>query len=272
MTYLVRVEGGDFYYRERGHRHSVLQGGVRKRYTEFKTLHRQLHARFGREGLLVPPLPPNKYSGTQDADFVKKRMSGLALFLETLAASPFLALDSNVERFLTTTSEENGTIGGGGGGGSLDLDEEALMGGLGLDGSAGGSISGSGVGSSSSSSSNRGYQLWQEHLAGFANPPQADVHLAQIRNELEVAERGLLEAVAASKRLGDGLSRFASALQGFSQALHVAAEGERSIVALNDEGASDDGGAVEGEGGGEGPSVPALVNKTAALYSGAWVP
>lgn len=262
MTYLVRVEGG-YYYRERGHHHSVLKTGVRKRYNEFKTLHRQLYARYGREGLLVPPLPP-ALSGTQDADFVKRRMSGLALFLEAIAASPFLALDSSVERFLTTTSEENGTIGGGGGGESLDLDE---MGGLGLDESAGGSISGSGAGSSSSSS-NRGYQLWQEHLAGFANPPQADVQLAQIRNELEVAERGLREAVGASKGLGEGLSRFASALQGFSQALHVAAEGESSIVALNDEGASEEGGAaVEGEACGEGPSVPVLVNKTAALYS-----
>lgn len=256
MTYLVRVEGGaDFFYRDLGHHHKA---GVRKRYTEFVSLRRQLVARFGREGLLIPPLPP-KYSGTQDSEFVKRRMSGLALFLEALAASPFLAFDSSVKHFLTTTTEENGTIGGGGGGGggSLDLDEEAL-----LDGSAGGSIGGS--------ETNRGYQEWQEHLAGFANPAQADVQLAQIRNELEVAERGLREAVAASKGLGDGLARFASALQGFSQALHVAAEGEQSIVSLNDEG----GGGVEdeGEGGsGDPPSVPALVNKTAALYSGGFL-
>ncbi len=155
---------------------------MRKRYSDFIQLRRQLVARYGREGLLVPPLPPKNSGATQDGDFVKRRMSGLALFLEALAVSPFFAVDASVERFMTTTTEGNGTIGGGGGGGgSMDLDEEALLGAL--DGSAGGGRAASLSSSSSSSSSsaaNRGYQLWHEHLAGFANPPQPDAQLAQV--------------------------------------------------------------------------------------------
>jgi hypothetical protein len=90
-----------------------------------------------------------------------------------------------------------------------------------------------------------------------------------------VAERGLREAVGASKGLGHGLAHFASALQGFSQALHVAADGESCIVALNETRA----GVPDGEGAGaasssvvSGPSVPELVTKTAALYSGGFLP
>jgi hypothetical protein len=185
MTYLVRVEGGD--YHERGHHHSLLRAGVRKRYSDFLDLRRRLVARYSSEGLLVPPLPP-KRTGTQDADFVKRRMSGLALFLESLAASPFFSVDAAVEAFATTTTESNGTIGGGRGCGSMDLDEEAVL--RGLDGSAGGGSRGAmsprnsnGLSAAAAPGSNRGYQLWHEHLAGFANPPQPDALLAKVCRE-----------------------------------------------------------------------------------------
>ncbi len=89
--------------------------------------------------------------------------------------------------------------------------------------------------------------------------------------------------MGASKALAHGLAAHASALQTFSQALHVAAAGERSVTALNDTQAAAAAAAVEGgeEPGATtlssssatavadeaGPSVPELVTETAGLYS-----
>lgn len=182
MTYNIRVEGGDFL--ERGHHPSLLKRGVRKRFNDFVRLRKQLVARYGREGLLVPPLPP-KHTGTQDADFVKRRMAGLALFLEGLASSPFFALDASVDRFMTTTTERDGTIGDGD-----DLDRS-------VGGGGGPSLSPSGRGS------NRGYQLWHEHLAGAANPPQPDVLLGQVPYDRRHRSGGLACFGHENKRVSD---------------------------------------------------------------------
>lgn len=98
-----------------------------------------------------------------------------------------------------------------------------------------------------------------------------------------MAERGVKEALGASKGLEHGFAHMASALQAFSQALHVAADGERGIAALNDtaapgsaKGLESAAAAAEEEEGEkekekeEGrPLVPMLVTRTAALYSGA---
>jgi hypothetical protein len=52
-------------------------------------------------GMIIPPLPGKKIFGNSEDNFVIRRMRGLQIFCEQVAANPFLRKDSMMESFLS---------------------------------------------------------------------------------------------------------------------------------------------------------------------------
>ncbi len=205
MTYAVCVHGaGDGY----------PKNGVRHRYSDFEALATRLQRRFGAEGMLVPPLPPKKLVGNTDLDFIKSRTNGLQLFVDGIAASPFLFQDLVTHQFLTRETEAGGSIAE-----LLDAVD---------DGAAAAALE-----ARPSSVANPGYVKLTEFLSAFSLPPDPDALLDKMRVELDVCERVLKDVLEGCKALQAGFGQYTTGLQAFSHSLHVLAEGERSVDLLN---------------------------------------
>uniref|UniRef100_UPI00358ED77C PX domain-containing protein kinase-like protein isoform X2 n=1 Tax=Myxine glutinosa TaxID=7769 RepID=UPI00358ED77C len=70
-----------------------------KRYSDFDTLNTILQM-----SGVVPTLPPKRFIGKLDREFVSQRQRGLQAYLDALLAQPCLACCENVRRFLDPTS------------------------------------------------------------------------------------------------------------------------------------------------------------------------
>lgn len=80
--------------------------GVRRRYSDFEKVQKELKDRYSSLGILVPSLPPKKMMGSsaQESAFIKERTQGLTLFCEGIAANPFLRNDARWRDFVRPDS------------------------------------------------------------------------------------------------------------------------------------------------------------------------
>lgn len=68
--------------------------GVRRRFQEFVWLHRTLQIRY--RDIVMPSLPPAKYSGRFDPAFIEERKTALEDFTNWWAKSPSLIFSSRM--------------------------------------------------------------------------------------------------------------------------------------------------------------------------------
>lgn len=80
--------------------------GVRRRYSDFEKVQKDLKERYSALGILVPALPPKKMMGSssQESAFIKERTQGLTLFCDCVASNPFLRNDAKWRDFIRPDS------------------------------------------------------------------------------------------------------------------------------------------------------------------------
>eukprot|EP00624_Nannochloropsis_granulata_P004816 evm.model.NODE_34240_length_32379_cov_28.507706.2 len=181
--------------------------------------------------MLIPPLPPKGLRKKQDVDFIKLRMNGLQLFVEGIAASPFLFHDILTQRFLKrTTTDGAGSIAA-----LLDEGDNSVGQFTPLPSSSSFSNPPSFPLSSASLAAmhNQGYMQWTEFLSSFVLPPDPDVMVEKVRLELDTCEKVLSDVMEGGKAQAAGFGQHARGLRAFSRSMHVLVEGERRVQILN---------------------------------------
>jgi len=80
--------------------------GVRRRYSDFEKVQKELKDRYSLLGILVPQLPPKKTMGSTSTEsaFIKERTQGLTMFCENVASNPFLRNDAKWRDFIRPDS------------------------------------------------------------------------------------------------------------------------------------------------------------------------
>jgi len=76
---------------------------VSREYKDFVNLHEVLIHRF--RGACIPPVPPEKMIGSNNEDFITKRMHLLEYFLHAIGENPFLRKDTVFDLFITRAEE-----------------------------------------------------------------------------------------------------------------------------------------------------------------------
>ncbi|KAG1676261.1 hypothetical protein FOA52_006479 [Chlamydomonas sp. UWO 241] len=71
---------------------------VRRRYTDFDALHKQLHVEF--RGIFVPPLPPKSLIENNSEEFLRLRRADLQAYLRALVAHPELVTSEALRLFI----------------------------------------------------------------------------------------------------------------------------------------------------------------------------
>ena len=167
----------------------LIEGGVKRRYSDFDWMRTILVARF--HGMAVPLLPEKRVVGNTGDAFIEERRRGLTYWLQLIVANPYLRNDHTLRLFMTVQTPMEW--------------EQAKR------------AAASGTGSNPAE--NEGLRQWFGCLRHYRIPVDHETAIAEVQADADEADNdamfllsGITDYYEASKRMTEALKKVRGAI------------------------------------------------------------